>query len=171
MKLQIRAEVEEEKKVAEWYLLNESEVRKSLQREAPTCISSPQIDGMPHGKGKTSNPVESIALREISLDERSEIDNKWLAIIDEYLHNTSAKNLQIVKSRREAQSNYRHLTPRERGKGRPSWIEYASGKYADNLYKQTGIKIELPSPKTMILWWESIVLDVYVMALKRKMFE
>lgn len=167
-----RANTEKEKALVEWYLLHKEQI-KNAKTEPLDCgyIGSPKIDGMPHAKGKTSNPTEQNALLEMSLDLYSARDRKWVDLIEQYYYIASDKVVCLIDARLEAQEKYHLLTSKERGKGRPSWIDYAAGKYADFVERRTGREIELPAPKTILLWWDRIIWEIYVIALKKGMFD
>ena len=159
--------MEKEMKEVEFFLIYAKAIKDRVDNQPPniSLFSSPKLDGMPH-TNTVGNPTYKLAAKYIELLERQEINKKMVALVEDFYNRLQEEKYKILlEARWNTVDKYRKLSPRERGRGRPSWRDYATVKYCQ-------IKDEEPpSYKTIDYWWREIVVMFYIFSKKNDFWE
>ena len=88
---------------------------------------------------------------------------EWLTLVTEIEKGLPPKLCLLLRLRREA------LYAKTRLRGRPAWVSYAQGKYANEIAKRTGRQLSdcWVEDRTLFSWWDKIVTYATIKASKR----
>lgn len=145
----------EERKEAEKYLLRWKYLKKQAEAEK-NYLSAVNLDGLPHGN-KISKPTEELALT----DFLSEKERRWINVIDEYYQFTDERNRLLIDGRNEIKHS-------KDGRGRPNWTDTVGQMYCEYMAEEKDMEIIMPHRNTLKMWWNYIVGDVVMLAMKKK---
>ena len=162
----IREAKDENKVVADWLLHYPK--RKAVYDVLKDAFAYPGTvapeDRLPVKTNRMSDPTARIAIQLVTgeivpaedLDEEQWL---WLRVVEDVERALPWKAQVILRLRREV-VHKQGLIRKGKYRGRPAWIPYVQHKYADELVKRTGKKLEdvwVDSPQAFTNRWGKIV--------------
>ena len=145
----------EDKKLAEFYLLNyETELKKyELAKEEFINYQENTDENIGGGRSSiTSNPTEKAVLLTEQFNKRYE-GYRWLKAVEIVQRGLGERKNIFIKARRDAEKNSMYST----SKGRKGWVIFVQHRYADLMEKRFIIPGALASENTIKGWWKDIV--------------
>ena len=162
----IREAKDENKVVADWLLHYPK--RKAAYEALKDAFAYPggvaPADRLPISTNRMSDPTARIAIQLVTgeivpaedLDEEQWL---WLRVVEDVERALPWKAQVILRLRREV-VHKQGLIRKGKYRGRPAWIPYVQHKYADELVKRTGKKLDdvwVDSPQAFTNWWGKII--------------
>lgn len=138
--------------VAGWMLYYHQRKREYVQARAGVLLSSPApADGQPRGT-ETTDTTGRKGSKLAQLHERT---GAWLELVEEIEARLPPKMRIILIRRRECV-----FAGRKKYRGRPAWIPYVQVKYAEDVAKLEGKRLEdvwVNNPDKFGEWWRRII--------------
>ena len=144
--------IKEDKKVAEYYLLNYAKELKTYQdaKEEFMNYKEQRDENTGGGRAGVGNPTEQIAMKSIEFD--SNYPNfRWLKAVEIVQRGLGERKNMFIKVRREAEQLHNI------GRGRKGWVVYVQRHYSEEIEKRFIIPEVWISERTIKTWWQEII--------------
>ena len=144
--------VQEDKKTAEYYLLNfESELKKYHEaKDEFLNYKAERDENTGGGRSGVGNPTEQAAMKSLQFDSTYP-GFRWLKAVEIVQRGLGERKNIFIKVRREA-DRLHHI-----GKGRKGWTVYVQRRYAEEMEKRFIIPEVWIHEKTLRSWWQEII--------------
>lgn len=151
--LNISISISEDKKAAEYYLLNYEKELRLYESAKCEYIEYKKEEKSAGSRGnKISNPVEREVFKKIEFD-RSYVGYRWLKAVEIVQRGLGERKNIFIRVRREAEKNNTYT----RAKGRKGWVVYVQRRYSEEIESRFIIPEVWVSEKTIRSWWNEII--------------
>ena len=158
--------ITEDKRLAEYYLLNyETELKKyELAKEEFISYQENKDENIGGGRSSiTSNPTEKAVLLTEQFNKSYE-GYRWLKAVEIVQRGLGERKNIFIKARRDAEKNSMYST----SKGRKGWVIFVQHRYADLMEKRFIIPEVFVSERCIRGWWQDIIFNTANIANKLK---
>lgn len=144
--------IQEDKKDAEYYLLNyEKELKSYLDAKDEFMNYKEQRDeNTGGGRGGIGNPTAQAVMKGLQFDSTYSC-YRWLKAVEIVQRGLGERKNMFIKVRREADRLHHS------GKGRKGWVAYVQRRYGEEIEKRFILPEVCTSERTIKTWWQEII--------------